>query len=664
MLRTKLCLVWLGLACLTSQALAQANSTPVMQTIPEVVALASQRPAHFDSLRSVVQKHGRVPVIIQFDSFDIPLPQLSEDEQSLRMIHIQDRGAQVLGELAGQGEISNVKRFQYSPHLAVTVNENALLGLENNPNIMDVVEDSVAKPTLGETIQLLRLGSAAWNMGDTGTGLSVAILDSGVDSAHPFLSGKIVSEACYSTTNSAYGSTSLCPGGTNSTASGSGINCLGISGCEHGTHVAGIAAGKDYAGGQGFNGVAPDAKLIAIQVFSRFDNATYCGSSTPCILSFTSDQMLALERVYALRSQLSIASANLSLGGGRYYSQCDSSNKGMKYDIDNLRSAQIATVIAAGNDGYTDSISAPACISSAVSVGSTCDSTNNYCPGVDAVASYSNIASFLSLLAPGSAVTSSIPGGGFATWHGTSMATPHVAGSWAIKKQQQPNASVDTVLQDFKSTGVTVNDTRTGGTVNGMKRVLFVANRPPIAVNDAYSGNAGASLIVGAPGVLANDSDPDGNPITANLSSNPKSGSLTLNSNGSFTYTPNVGFTGTDSFDYYVSDGALSSSIATVSLTVNGASLPFAPSGLSATAQSSLKIKLVWTDNSNNESGFLIERSTNQTSWSQIGTASANINTYTASGLKSGITYYFRVRAYNNSGSSDYSNIASAAAKR
>ncbi len=665
MLVNKLCIIWLGLACLTTQANAQVASTAARhQFIPEVAALTSQRSAHFESLRSLVQKHGRVPIIVQFDSFDSPLPRLSEDEQNQRMIHIQDRGKQILEELARQGQIHNVKRFQYSPHLAITVNENALFGLEHNPNILDAVEDSVVKPTLGETTQLLQLGSAAWNMGDTGSGLSVAILDTGVDSTHPFLSGKIVSEACYSTTNSTYGATSLCPGGTNSTAKGSGLNCSGISGCDHGTHVAGIAAGKDYAGGPGFNGVAPDAKLIAIQIFSRFDNATYCGSSTPCIMSFTSDQMLALERVYALSSQLSIASANLSLSGGRYYSQCDSNNTGMKYDIDNLRAVEIATVIAAGNDSYTDSISAPACISSAISVGSTCDSTNYYCPGVDAVASYSNIASFLSLLAPGSAVTSSIPGGGFATWHGTSMATPHVAGAWAIKKQQQPTATVDTVLQDFKNTGVTINDTRTGGTVSGMKRILFVANRPPVAVNDAFTGTAGASLIVGAPGVLANDSDPDGNPITAIQSSAPNFGGLTLNSNGSFSYTPNTGFTGIDSFNYYVSDGALTSSIATVTITINGASLPSAPSGLAATAQPNLNIKLTWTDNANNENGFLIERSTNLTSWSQIGTTSANITTYTASGLKSGVKYYFRVRAYNNTGNSNYSNIASAQAKR
>ena len=159
----------------------------------------------------------------------------------------------------------------------------------------------------------------------------------------------------------------------------------------------------------GRNGVAKDATLIAVQVFSRFDNATYCGSSAPCILSFSSDQMQGLERVYALRTSLTIASANMSLGGGTYTANCD--GDALKPSLDNLRAAGIAVAIASGNNGYTNAISAPACISSAISVGATCDSSNGYCTGVDAVASYSNIASFISLLAPGSVVTSSVPAG-------------------------------------------------------------------------------------------------------------------------------------------------------------------------------------------------------------------------------------------------------------
>ncbi|CAG1008547.1 hypothetical protein ANRL4_03903, partial [Anaerolineae bacterium] len=89
---------------------------------------------------------------------------------------------------------------------------------------------------------------------------------------------------------------------------------------------------------------------------------------------------------------------------------------------------------------------------------------------------------------------------------------------------------------------------------------------------------------------------------------------------------------------------------------------PAAPSGLSATAASSTQINLAWTDNSNNEDGFKIERSPNGTSnWTQIATVGANVTTYPNSGLSCGTTYYYRVRAYNNAvGNSSYSNTANA----
>lgn len=99
-----------------------------------------------------------------------------------------------------------------------------------------------------------------------------------------------------------------------------------------------------------------------------------------------------------------------------------------------------------------------------------------------------------------------------------------------------------------------------------------VVNTPPTAANDSYNVNANASLNVPAPGVLGNDTDPDGNlPLTAVLVSGPANGTLTLNSNGSFTYTPTAGFSGADSFTYRAQDslGALSALAATVSITIN-----------------------------------------------------------------------------------------------
>ncbi|MDH3920189.1 MAG: cadherin-like domain-containing protein, partial [Rhodospirillales bacterium] len=95
-------------------------------------------------------------------------------------------------------------------------------------------------------------------------------------------------------------------------------------------------------------------------------------------------------------------------------------------------------------------------------------------------------------------------------------------------------------------------------------------NLPPVAVDDAYTTNEETPLNVAAPGVLTNDSDPESDPITAVPDTGPSSGALTLNADGSFTYTPNAGFNGTDSFTYFANDGTSDSTTpATVTITVN-----------------------------------------------------------------------------------------------
>jgi hypothetical protein len=110
--------------------------------------------------------------------------------------------------------------------------------------------------------------------------------------------------------------------------------------------------------------------------------------------------------------------------------------------------------------------------------------------------------------------------------------------------------------------------TSDGNTATVTLKVMFV-NQPPVAFNTAFSANENETLIVPADsGVLANASDPENDPLTAVLASTPPHGSVTLNRDGSFTYNPNPGYVGADSFTYYASDGVSLSNQVTAQINV------------------------------------------------------------------------------------------------
>jgi secreted trypsin-like serine protease/subtilisin family serine protease len=440
-------------------------------------------------LREAATQHGLTRVIV---GLRVPFEsegRMSEAKSGKQRSEIAEMQIAVLAKVSSR---ASTHRFASVPFMVLEVDARELDLLTQTPEVTSLQPDRLSKPTLDVSVPAIN-GTGAWSSGFTGAGQTVAVLDSGVDKTHPFLNGKVVSEACFSSSFLSQSSTSVCPGGVSaSTASGSAIPCTATS-CDHGTHVAGIVAGT--GGGVNFSGVAKDATLIAIQVFSQINNAVQCGASTPCISAYDSDVIKGLERVYALRNVHNISSVNMSLGGGRYFNQssCDASNPLFKSSIDNLRSVGIATVVASGNDGFTDSIASPACISTAVSVGATyvrsgyvnsCQGGYNLgSSGLDSIGCFSNSASFLSLLAPGGAISSSLPGGLLARKWGTSMAAPHVAGAWAIMKNKMPAATVSDVLNAFTSTGKLVTDPRN-----------FIA-KPRIDVTAALAslGGAGAT---------------------------------------------------------------------------------------------------------------------------------------------------------------------------
>ena len=470
------------------------GSFPAIAQDPEF----TQKVVGFDRLMTTAMDHGRVPVLVHFEvpdvktltsasrSFNRILPTAAYQTARAAADHalasrIEAAADRVLGGLKADS-YRVAHRFQTIPFLAASVTPEALVDLAQADDVLRIVADVPVPPLLDDTVGIIG-GTESWAKGYTGKGVYVAILDTGILRTHNFFDGKTIVEACFSRLGD-------CPlGGTEQTGTGSAaLHPDTYGGWDHGTHVAGIAAGN-YGS---LFGVAKDADLIGVQVFSRFDNHEYCNGGD-CLLSYTSDQIKGLEHVYQLRTTYNIASVNMSLGGGHYNNQnvCDADNDGTKAAIDNLRAAGIATIIASGNSEYCDGIGAPGCISSAIAVGASSDE--------DEEVYFSNWHNDLvDLFAPGYHIQSAIGNSdtAFGDKSGTSMAAPHAAGVWAVLRQKNADPSVTEMLNAVATSGVEIT-TRCIGQTDSKPRVQVDAALDTIAPSiplspEGLSGSVGA----------------------------------------------------------------------------------------------------------------------------------------------------------------------------
>ena len=146
---------------------------------------------------------------------------------------------------------------------------------------------------------------------------------------------------------------------------------------------------------------------------------------------------------------------------------------------------------------------------------------------------------------------------------GSTTVTTDAAGNGAF------NVTFPVAVPAGQVIGATATDS-IGDTSEFSKDFVVVAAMPPVAaINDAYTTDVNTTLSVAAPGVIANDLSADNGAFTASLVDNAAHGSVALNPDGSFTYTPMVGFVGNDSFTYVDHEGMSTSNVATVTITVN-----------------------------------------------------------------------------------------------
>ncbi|MEZ4281698.1 MAG: S8 family serine peptidase [Myxococcota bacterium] len=366
--------------------------------------------------------------------------------------------------------VDDLRLFPLLGHGAARLSAGALLNLIVETPTSSIEIDGVHHSSLLESVPQIG-ADVAHDASYDGDGFAVAIIDTGVDTDHPMFASRLIEEACFSRDHD-------CPNGASQMlGEGAAIPCA-VSGCDHGTHVAGIALGDAESGP--LVGVAPHAALIAINVFSDIDGEPG---------AYTSDILAAMQHVLALSAFYEIAAINLSLGGSAYSSHqsCNQASPSQLSAVGQLRNAGIATVAASGNESFTNAIASPGCLSNVISVGSV--------GGSDIVSSFSNTAEFLTLLAPGESILSAAVGGGTRNGGGTSMATPHVAGAIAAMREAMPGASVDEIENALVLAGEPIVDGRNGFTIPRVQLdaaiTLLEAAGPPAGGGGAAPG-AGA----------------------------------------------------------------------------------------------------------------------------------------------------------------------------
>ncbi|MFZ4628535.1 MAG: S8 family serine peptidase [Blastocatellia bacterium] len=641
----------------------------------------------FRTLQQKMLPGGSLPVIVRLriayeseHKLEDPL-----DVAAQRAL-IERMQGETLRTLQGYDSAS-VKSYRYLPLLAVRVDAAGLASLTQSAAVIDIFEDAISLPA--QTESSAGTGSAlpggadlgiaqVRQIGLTGIHQTIAILDTGLDKAHPSLAGKVVAEGCFSSASAEEGIQSVCPaGGRAIKEADSGLPCqIDGTGCEHGTQVASIAAGR--------KGVAPEANLIAVKVVSRLDAPGVCPEgANSCLFAFDSDLLQGLEYVYELRERFRIVAANVSLAGPLLGSNCDAEAAPLRLAVELLEGANIATITAAGNDGDSGGLSSPACVSSAISVGSFSTATSNALPGlpggvltgitqVEQVSAFSNSAEELDLLAPGQDVLVPTVGGGETRASGTSFSAASVAGAWALARQKSGIASVAEVRTALVATGRAINDSRNqlrrsrvnlDGAVIGLG-TLAVMSAAPSAPNGAiafpYMGDANLS----APHpyrIKITWRDNSNNElhfvIMRRTQAKPDWSAVGM-VRANATSFMDVDIKPNTRYEYHIFayNGAARSNASNIATVVSMSVRIAQPTNLTALAASASAITLNWTDNSR-ETGFAIMRQRRgTTSWEKIAMVPADTPTYTDQNLLPSTLYTYCVCAFDNAGDSDPSN--------
>lgn len=446
----------LGAAALSLLVCATLGSAP-----RELAAAPAARARASREARSLVEREGRAVVFVS-----LRLDERAPAGPAFRPSGLGAPGRRAIAE-AEESLASSLRaiggstvRYRLSsvPCLVVEAREKTVFDYLDSLDAVDAVElDAEGRGALTESIPYIRADEAG-ALGFDGTGVTVAVLDSGIAVSHPAFAGAVVHEYHF-------------------LAQGSDVGPGAADDHGHGTNVAGIVASRGVGAPRG---VAPATNIVAIKVLDS-DNVGWLADWAAGV-----DWAIQLgEREDPIRVDV----INMSLvSRATYVGVCDDQVKTFSNVCRAAEERGIAIFASSGNEGLLDSMTIPACYSSVASVGSVLDTLPRR------ISSFTNRSAILDLLAPGERITSAGVSGGTSTFSGTSQASPHAAGVACLLKEIDPSASPARIRSLLAATGVGILDASTNLSfpIIDARAALEAALVPEIA--DLRCGAAGRRL--------------------------------------------------------------------------------------------------------------------------------------------------------------------------
>lgn len=369
----------------------------------------------------------------------------SRDGLSQLQQHVEAMQNTVL-QTPTSGSLTVLHRYQNVFGFSAMADREAIFSLVARDNVIRI-EDMPVMHKMDTESHALTHVDRVHDLGYSGDGVTIAIIDDGIDAAHEAFGG-----------DSGWPNQKIIGGydfadGDNDPR----IDCVEQN---HGTAVAGVAAGN----GGGIRGTAPDAKLV----FLKVQHAVDCDQR-----QFRGDLIGAVDWAITNRSRYGIDIISMSLGGGASPSACDQDQPLLHQVLSAARQSGLIVLAASGNEAQTNAISSPACMPDVISVGAVYDdnigprqfgSCSDPVTHADLVTCYSNSAGILDILAPADCSHTAQAGGGTVScFNGTSSATPFAAGVVAtlLEAADEPLDN-EQMRSALVNSGVAVSDPKSG----------------------------------------------------------------------------------------------------------------------------------------------------------------------------------------------------------